>query len=48
MIAVLNGFIKEFEIGISKWNNFERIQFQSISLSAKFSYWGSLRLPATV
>ena len=43
VIVVLKGFFWEFDIGISKYSNFESRQFQSIS--AKFSDWGSLRLP---
>ena len=43
MIVVLKGIFWEFDIGISKYSNFESRQFQSIS--AKFSDWGTLRLP---
>ena len=39
----LNEFLQEFEIGISKYGNFESRQFQSIS--ATLSDWGSLGLP---
>ena len=43
MIVVLKGFSLELNIGISKYSNFESIQFQSIS--AKFSDWVTLHLP---
>ena len=43
MIVVLKEFFGEFDIGISKYNNFESRQFQSIS--TKSSDWGWLRSP---
>ena len=43
MIAVLKGVFEEFDVGIIKDGNFEGRQF--LAISAKFSDWGSLRLP---
>ena len=41
MIVVLKGFFWKFDIGISKYSDFESRQLQSIP--AKFSDWGLLR-----
>ena len=46
MIVVLKGFFLKFDIGLSKYSNFEWRQFQSIS--AKFSDWGLLCLPPKI
>ena len=43
MIVFLKGFFQEFGIFISKYSNFESTQFQSVSATGKFSYWGLLR-----